>query len=68
MKTDYSAAVSRILGYTSTLSAGTLLIYYLVYHKVKRILKWVVVLAAIGAFFLIRYAGDLYELKQLLGY
>ncbi len=66
MSPDYSKEINRILGYTLTLSSIALFAFFLAWHREKRILRWIVILAASGAFFLIRYAIDLWELRQLL--
>ncbi len=57
-----SVAINRTIGYLSTLSAASLLFYYLMFRRIKRLLKWVIILAAIGAICMFRYLGYLQSL------
>lgn len=61
---DTLAIANKILGYLSSLSAGGILIYYILFKKIKKLLIWAVVFALIGIIFLSRYTDIA---KLLLG-
>ena len=50
--------IEQIVAWLSSLSATSLFIYYLTYKKAKKLLKWIILFALIGAYFFYRLAGN----------
>lgn len=51
--------IEEVLAWLSSLSAGSVFLYYLILKRARKLLKWVFILALIAAYFYLRSAGIL---------